>query len=101
MSSTLHAPMALPRSVALRKGSESGIWIALFAITMSFAAFTSALFIRQASTDSLPLVRPQFHNGDGSGWVRRKVPLANIANKGTRQGTDASGNHAVSRLGLC
>jgi cytochrome c oxidase subunit III len=58
MSSTLHAPMALPRSVALRKGSESGIWIALFAITMSFAAFTSALFIRQASTDWTHLAVP-------------------------------------------
>ena len=58
MSSTLHAPMALPRSGALRKGSESGIWIALFAITMSFAAFTSALFIRQASTDWTHLALP-------------------------------------------
>ncbi len=58
MSSTLHAPMALPRSGEPRKGSESGIWIALFAITMSFAAFTSALFIRQASTDWTHLALP-------------------------------------------
>jgi cytochrome c oxidase subunit 3 len=58
MSSTIHAPMALPRGAALRKGSESGIWIALFAITMSFAAFTSALFIRQASTDWAHLAVP-------------------------------------------
>lgn len=58
MSSTLHAPMALPRSGELKKGSESGIWIALFAITMSFAAFTSALFIRQASTDWTHLALP-------------------------------------------
>jgi cytochrome c oxidase subunit 3 len=58
MSSTLHAPLALPRSAAPRKGSESGIWIALFAITMSFAAFTSALFIRQASTDWTHLALP-------------------------------------------
>src|SRR5271170_2531478 len=58
MSSTLHAPMALPRGAAPRKGSESGIWIALFAITMSFAAFTSALFIRQASTDWTHLAVP-------------------------------------------
>jgi len=58
MSSTLHAPMALPRGTELKKGSESGIWIALFAITMSFAAFTSALFIRQASTDWTHLAVP-------------------------------------------
>lgn len=51
MSSTIHTPMTLPRRADQGKGSESGIWIALFAITMSFAAFTSALFIRQASTD--------------------------------------------------
>jgi cytochrome c oxidase subunit 3 len=51
MSSTVHTPMCSPRRSDLAKGSESGIWIALFAITMSFAAFTSALFIRQASTD--------------------------------------------------
>jgi cytochrome c oxidase subunit III len=29
--------------------SQSGIWVAIFAITMSFAAFTSALFVRQGS----------------------------------------------------
>jgi cytochrome c oxidase subunit 3 len=50
--------MALPRGAAPRKGSESGIWIALFAITMSFAAFTSALFIRQASADWTHLAVP-------------------------------------------
>ncbi|HXN24493.1 MAG TPA: cytochrome c oxidase subunit 3 [Candidatus Dormibacteraeota bacterium] len=29
--------------------SQSGIWVGIFAITMSFAAFTSALFVRQGS----------------------------------------------------
>jgi cytochrome c oxidase subunit III len=29
--------------------SQSGIWVGVFAITMSFAAFTSALFVRQGS----------------------------------------------------
>jgi cytochrome c oxidase subunit III len=58
MSSTIHAPTALPRRSGPRKGSESGIWIALFAITMSFAAFTSALFIRQASTDWTHIAAP-------------------------------------------
>jgi cytochrome c oxidase subunit 3 len=58
MSSTVQPPMALPRSSKSGKGSESGIWIALFAITMSFAAFTSALFIRQASTDWTHIATP-------------------------------------------
>ena len=39
--------------------SRSGIWVAIFAITMSFAAFTSALFVRQASTDWTHLVAPK------------------------------------------
>jgi cytochrome c oxidase subunit 3 len=58
MSSTIHTPMTLPRRADQGKGSESGIWIALFAITMSFAAFTSALFIRQASADWIHLAAP-------------------------------------------
>ena len=32
-----------------REASQSGIWVAIFAITMSFAAFTSALFVREGS----------------------------------------------------
>jgi len=59
MSSIVQSPMALPRSSKSGKGSESGIWIALFAITMSFAAFTSALFIRQASSDWTHLATPR------------------------------------------
>jgi cytochrome c oxidase subunit 3 len=59
MSSTVQPPMALARSSKSAKGSESGIWIALFAITMSFAAFTSALFIRQASTDWTHIAAPR------------------------------------------
>lgn len=59
MSSIVQPPMALPRSSKSGKGSESGIWIALFAITMSFAAFTSALFIRQASTDWTHIPAPR------------------------------------------
>jgi cytochrome c oxidase subunit 3 len=31
------------------EASQSGIWVGIFAITMSFAAFTSALFVRQGS----------------------------------------------------
>jgi cytochrome c oxidase subunit 3 len=59
MSSTVQPTVTLPRRAKSAKGSESGIWIALFAITMSFAAFTSALFIRQASTDWTHLAVPR------------------------------------------
>ena len=40
------------------RASQSGVWIAIFAIIMSFAAFTSALFIRQASSDWTHLAVP-------------------------------------------
>ena len=40
------------------RSSSSGIWIGVFAITMSFAAFTSALFVRQGTTDWTHLVLP-------------------------------------------
>jgi len=33
------------------RASSSGIWVGVFAITMSFAAFTSALFVREGTTD--------------------------------------------------
>lgn len=59
MSSTIHSPLTLASRADHGKGSESGIWIALFAITMSFAAFTSALFIRQASTDWTHVAAPR------------------------------------------
>jgi cytochrome c oxidase subunit 3 len=58
MSSTIQSRLMLPRRSFPAKGSESGIWIAMFAITMSFAAFTSALFIRQASTDWTHIAAP-------------------------------------------
>jgi cytochrome c oxidase subunit III len=40
------------------RASRSGIWVGLFAITMSFMAFTSALFVREGSTDWGHLVLP-------------------------------------------
>jgi len=33
------------------RASRSGIWVGLFAITMSFAAFSSALFVREGTPD--------------------------------------------------
>jgi cytochrome c oxidase subunit 3 len=38
---------------------QSGVWVGIFAITMSFAAFTSALFVRQGSGDWIHVVLPR------------------------------------------
>ncbi len=38
--------------------SPSGIWVGIFAITMGFAAFTSALFVRQGSGDWVHVAVP-------------------------------------------
>jgi cytochrome c oxidase subunit III len=45
------APAARVAKVLSEAGgpSQSGTWVGIFAITMSFAAFTSALFVRQGS----------------------------------------------------
>jgi len=45
---TVNSKAALPSA---DRASRSGIWVAIFAITMSFAAFTSALFVREGTTD--------------------------------------------------
>jgi cytochrome c oxidase subunit III len=66
MASTTQTMQPLHSAVAVSEGattaertSASGIWVAMFAITMTFAAFTSALFIRQASTDWGHLIIPK------------------------------------------
>src|ERR1700680_966995 len=38
---------------------QSGVWVGIFAITMSFAAFTSALYVRQGSGDWIHVVLPR------------------------------------------
>jgi len=70
MSSTTYTPVAIPAPQAVRTSvvaarsaadgaSRSGVWVAIFAITMSFAAFTSALFVREGSAvDWTHLVLP-------------------------------------------
>ena len=40
------------------RASRSGIWVGIFAITMSFAAFTSALYVRQGSGEAAHIVLP-------------------------------------------
>jgi hypothetical protein len=58
IASTHATVLPQPKKVATAVGytnadraSRSGIWIGIFAITMSFAAFTSALFVRQGTND--------------------------------------------------
>jgi len=57
-------PQDSPAKIAGKKPrpagrSQSGIWVGIFAITMSFAAFTSALFVRQGSGDWIHVVVPR------------------------------------------
>jgi cytochrome c oxidase subunit 3 len=52
-----HVPSE-PRLAGRDRGSRSGIWVGIFAITMSFAAFTSALYVRQGSGDWAHIVLP-------------------------------------------
>jgi cytochrome c oxidase subunit 3 len=66
MASTTQAMQPLTSAVGVpaststaERASASGIWVAMFAITMTFAAFTSALFIRQASTDWTHIIIPR------------------------------------------
>lgn len=59
MATTIYEPVRIPPPpLAARaskvlygspEASQSGIWVGIFAITMSFAAFTSALFVREGS----------------------------------------------------
>jgi len=61
MSSTVATPINSQAAVFGRKPerySSSGIWVGVFAITMSFAAFTSAMFVREGTPDWTHLVLP-------------------------------------------
>ena len=49
MASTT-SPVVTPQT-GMERASRSGIWVGIFAITMSFMAFSSALFVRQGSLD--------------------------------------------------
>ncbi len=55
----LQAASGATSAKAHARASQSGIWVGMFAITMSFAAFTSALYIRQASTDWTHIAAPR------------------------------------------
>lgn len=59
MPPTVDSQLELPQPASPANGSASGIWIALFAITMSFAAFTSALIIREVSSDWTHIAIPR------------------------------------------
>jgi cytochrome c oxidase subunit III len=58
-SGVLRAAGRATSAQAAARASQSGIWVGMFAITMSFAAFTSALYIRQASTDWTHIATPR------------------------------------------
>ncbi len=58
-----HVPQARARSAAA-EASRSGIWVGIFAITMSFAAFTSALYVREGA----------------GGWTHLALPSVIYAN---------------------
>jgi cytochrome c oxidase subunit 3 len=59
MATTTYSPTdSQPRLMGRDRGSRSGIWVGIFAITMSFAAFTSALYVRQGSGDWAHIVLP-------------------------------------------
>ena len=57
-SSTYTQAVAPPGLRGPDRASRSGIWVGIFAITMSFAAFTSALYVRQGSGDGVHIVLP-------------------------------------------
>jgi len=52
------SPVSFVAVSSADRASRSGIWVGIFAITMSFAAFTSALFVRQGTPDWAHLVMP-------------------------------------------
>jgi cytochrome c oxidase subunit 3 len=52
------SPVSFVATSSADRASCSGIWVGIFAITMSFAAFTSALFVRQGTSDWAHLVLP-------------------------------------------
>jgi cytochrome c oxidase subunit 3 len=60
MASTTAPAVTTPARppASAERASRSGVWVGIFAITMSFMAFTSALFVRQGSMDWGHLVLP-------------------------------------------
>ena len=59
MASGTYTPVVEPpRFAGPDRASRSGIWVAIFAITMSFAAFTSAMYVRQGAGDGVHIVLP-------------------------------------------
>lgn len=51
LTTVISEPASLPHSQGAVEASRSGIWVGIFAIIMFFAALTSALLVRQGSTD--------------------------------------------------
>jgi cytochrome c oxidase subunit III len=96
-----HAPNLNPESGAER-ASRSGIWVGLFAITMSFAAFSSALFVREGTPDWGHLVLPSIL------YVNTLVLLLSsgtleLSRRSLAHGTSANSASAMGGIGwlLC
>jgi cytochrome c oxidase subunit III len=71
------------------RASSSGIWVGVFAITMSFAAFSSALFVREGTTDWSHLALPSVL------YFNTLVLLASgLTLEGARRALASSGHHA-------
>ena len=88
--------------------SSSGIWVGVFAITMSFAAFTSALFVREGTADwshlSLPGGAVPQHAGTAGEQPDARGGAAGTLDghrsAGTAQGQRLGAGHAASWLGV-
>ena len=86
------------RASTAAESSHSGIWVGIFAITMSFVAFTSALFVREgASSDWAHLTLPTILYWNTLALIASSVTLeasrrAIFVGREFRSGTDRAGS---------
>jgi cytochrome c oxidase subunit 3 len=78
------APPALAERHGRERATRSGIWVAIFAITMSFAAFTSALMVRQGSGDWKHIVPPPVIYLNTVALLISSITLERARNQATR-----------------
>ena len=80
------------------EASHSGIWVGIFAITMSFVAFTSALFVREgASNDWVHLTLPSILYWNTLALIASSITLeasrrAIFTGREFRSGTERAGS---------
>ena len=87
MASTVYQHVA-SQSVTERTGhaqaTRSGIWVGIFAITMSFAAFTSALMVRQGSGDWQHITLPPIISLNTAALLLSSITLERARRRATR-----------------